>query len=67
MATGPLRDSSRAPAILVQHSMLRASAWFFATFLPDYSDQSPVLISASLTLGVMCGNLLFIWVSCQPV
>ena len=56
MTAGPLRASSGSSAILVQYSMLRFSACFFATFPHKYADRSRVLISISLMLGVTCGN-----------
>ena len=56
VAAGILPASSRASARLVQYLMLRASAYCFSTFHPDYTGQSPVVISISLTLHVTCGN-----------
>ena len=56
VAAGTLPASSRALAILVRYSMLRASDWVFATLLPEYADRSPDIFSVSLTLGVTFGN-----------
>ena len=67
VATGPLTAYSKALARLVGYLILRASAWFFATFLPEYSDWSPFVISPSLTLYVTCGNCLCSWVICRPL
>ena len=56
MPAGPLLASSRVLSSLVQYLMIRDSSCFFATFLPEYADLIPVVISFSLSLGVMCGN-----------
>ena len=56
VAYGPLPSSSRTLARLVRCLMLKESAWYLATFLPDYDDWIPVVISFSLMLGVTCGN-----------
>ena len=56
VAAGTLHASYKELARMVRYSMLMASDWFFDTFLPEYTDQSPVIISVSLTLGVMCVN-----------
>ena len=61
--TGTLTASYKALARLLWYSMLRASAWLFDTLIPEYTDQSPVVISASLVLDVTCGNFHCSWVS----
>ena len=63
MAAGTLPDPLRSSERLVWYSMLRASAWLFDTLIPEYTDQSPVVISASLVLDVTCGNFHCSWVS----
>ena len=67
MAAGPFPDSSSALARLVQYSMLRASVWFFADFLPENADRVPVVISVSLMLDVTCGNWYCGWISHRPL
>ena len=56
VAAGLLPASSSVLARLLQHSMLRASAFFFDNFLPEYADLCPVVISLSMMLGVTYGN-----------
>ena len=56
VAAGTLPTSSMSLFILVWYSMLRASSWFFATFLPKYADPIPVVIYVSLTICVTCEN-----------
>ena len=67
VAAGPFPASSRASARLVRYLMLRSSALFFATSLPEYADWSPVVIYVSLALGVACRNWRYIWVGCRPL
>ena len=52
VASGPLNASSMASARLVRYSMLKASACFFATCIPEYFDWIPVIIFVSLKLSV---------------
>ena len=54
VADCPVPDSSKELARLVRYLMLRASAWFYSTFIPNYADWSSVVISASFTLDVTC-------------
>ena len=61
--SGPFTDSYGALARLVQYLMLRASALFVASFLLEYADWRPVIISVSLTFNVTCGNWRCSWVS----
>ena len=63
VAAGPLIASSISLVRLVRYSMLRESNLFFDTLLPGYDYWSPVVIFASLTLGVTCGNWRCRWVT----
>ena len=56
VAAGPLIASSISLVRLVRYLMLRESDLFFDTLLPGYDYWSPVVIFASLTLGVTCGS-----------
>ena len=40
---------------------------FFATFIPEYADWRPFMISVSLTFNNTCVNWRCIWVSCRPL
>ena len=62
VAAGTFPASYRTLAILVRYSILRASAWLFDTFLPEYANRIPVVISVSLILDVMCVNWRCNWV-----
>ena len=57
VSDGTFPASSSASAGLVGYSMIKASAYFFAAFLPEYADRSPVIIYVSLTFDVTFGNL----------
>ena len=54
MAARPLPASSKALTVLVRYLVLRDSAWFFSTLLPEYAYWIPVVIYASFMLGVTC-------------
>ena len=63
---GPFPASFSASTRLVWYLMLRASD-FVSVFHPEYDNQSPVIISVSLTLYVTCGNRHCSWVSCRTL
>ena len=63
VSSGNFPASSKAITRLVWYLIPKDSAWFFVTFLPDYVERIPVVISASLTLDVRRGNFSCSWVS----